>query len=107
MEDAVKTAHSDPSRDLPLGECPFPISKRNPTTPFNMADFTFEEVSTTVRRARTGSAPGPSGTSYKIYKNCPRLLRRLATLLRTLWKKKQKHWLWTLAEGCFIPKELN
>lgn len=28
-------------------------------------------------------------------------------LLRTLWKKKQEPWLWTLAEGCFVPKELN
>lgn len=28
-------------------------------------------------------------------------------LLWTLWKKKQEPWLWTLAEGCFVPKELN
>lgn len=106
-EDAVKEAHSDPIRDLPPGECPFPIPKVNLTTPFNMADFTFEEVRRVVRRARAGSAPGPSGTSYKIYKNCPQVLKRLATPLRTLWKKKQEPWQWTLAEGCFIPKELN
>ncbi|XP_077352497.1 uncharacterized protein prkg2l isoform X1 [Festucalex cinctus] len=107
VEEAVKAAHSDPSRDLPLGKCPFPIPKLNPSVPFNMADFTFEEVRSVVKRARAGSAPGQSGTSYKIYKNCPQLLRRLATLLRTLWKKKQEPLLWTLAEGCLIPKDLN
>lgn len=26
---------------------------------------------------------------------------------QTFWKKKQKTWIWTLAEGCFVPKELN
>lgn len=44
---------------------------------------------------------------YKIYKNCPKIMKRLAKLLQTLWKKHQEPWLWTLAEGCFVPKELN
>ena len=58
-----------------------------------------------VRRARAKAAPGPSGISYKVYKNCPRLLQRLCKLLRTIWKKKKLPKTWTLAEGCFVPKE--
>jgi hypothetical protein len=72
-----------------------------------MADFTMDEVRAVVTKARAGSAPGPSGTTYKIYKCCPLLLKRLSKLLRTLWKKKLEPGLWTLAEGCFVPKELN
>lgn len=107
VELSVAAAHSDPSREIPLDDCPFYLSILKPHTPFNMTDFTLDEVRTVVEKARAGSAPGPSGTTYKIYKNCPSLLKRLAKLIRTLWKKKQEPWLWTLAEGCFVPKELN
>ena len=40
-----------------------------------------------VKKARAGSAPGPSGVSYKVYKKCPKLLRRFWLLIRKLWKK--------------------
>lgn len=70
-----------------------------------MSDFTFGKVKMVVDKARAGSAPESSRT-FKIYKNCLWLLARLAKLLKTLWKKKELQ-LWTLAEGCFVPKELN
>lgn len=107
IESSVAAAHGDPSRGIPLGECPFQLPSPTPATPFNMADFTMDEVRAVVTRARAASAPGPSGTTYKIYKCCPLLLKRLSKLLRTLWKKKLEPRLWTLAEGCFVPKELN
>lgn len=107
VEDSVAAVHSDPARNIPLGECPYRLPKSKPNIPFNTSDFTVDEVRAVVGKARAGSAPGPSGTSYKIYKNCPRLVKRLAKLLRTLWKKKKEPRLWTLAEGCFVPKELN
>lgn len=107
VEDSVAAAHSDPSRNVPLGDCPFTLPTITPDTPFNMGDFTMDEVKAVVTKARAASAPGPSGTTYKIYKCCPRLLKRLSKLLRTLWKKKLEPGLWTLAEGCFVPKEAN
>ena len=72
-----------------------------------MADFTMDEVRAVVTKALEASAPGPSGTTYMIYKCCPLLLKKLSKLLQTLWKKKLEPRLWTLAEGCFVPKELN
>ncbi len=107
IENSVAAAHRDSSRCIPLGECPFQLPILTPHTPFNMADFTMDEVRAVVKKARAGSAPGPSGTTYKIYKCCPLLLKRLSELLQTLWKKKLEPGLWTLAEGCFVPKELN
>lgn len=66
-----------------------------------------DEVWAVVVKAQARSAPGPSGTTYKIYKNCPQLLKRLSKLSRTLWKKKVEPGLWTLNECCFVLKELN
>lgn len=107
MENSVAAAHGNSSRGIPLGECPFQLPTLSPHTPFNMADFTMDEVRAVVTKARAASAAGPSGTTYKIYKCCPLLLKRLLKLLSTLWKKKLEPGLWTLAEGCFMPKELN
>lgn len=88
VEASIEESHSDLGSELPLNDCPFQVPKESPSIPFNMSDFTLKEVKTVVNRARAGSAPGPSGTMYKIYKNCPLLLARLAKLLKTLWRKK-------------------
>ncbi|CAM4543850.1 unnamed protein product [Leuciscus chuanchicus] len=45
-----------------------------------MADFTMDEVRSVVEKARAGSASEPSGTMYKIYKNCPLLLKSSVNL---------------------------
>lgn len=63
VEDSVAAAHGDPNRDIPLGECPSQLPTLRPHTPFNMADFTLDEVRTVVEKARAGAAPGPSGTT--------------------------------------------
>ena len=41
---------------------------------FDMSELQLKEVREVIRKARASSAPGPSGTSYKVYKNCPKLL---------------------------------
>ncbi len=105
VEESVREAHSDPDRSTPLGDCPYRIPSPEPEVPFDESDLRPEEIKRVVKRARAKSAPGPSGTTYKIYKNCPKLLSRLCKLLRTSWKKKQLPPAWTLAEGCFVPKE--
>ena len=58
-----------------------------------------------MRKARAKSAPGPSGLSYKIYKKCPKLLKRLWKLICTIWRKGTVPSCWQRAEGCFVPKE--
>ena len=58
-----------------------------------------------MKRARSGSAPGPSGVPYKVYKNCPMLRRRLWKHLRSVWKRGKLAEQWRTAEGCFVPKE--
>lgn len=107
IESSVAAAHGNSSRGITLGECPFHLPSPTPATPFNMADFTMDEVRAEVTKAQTASAPGPSGTTYKMYKRCPPLLKKLPRLLQTLWKKTLEPRLWTLAEGCFVPEELN
>ena len=57
------------------------------------------------KKARAGSAPGPSGLSYKVYMKCPKLLRRFWLLIRKLWKKGVIPETWKKGEGCFVPKE--
>ena len=93
----MAAAHGKHSRDITLGDCPFQLPTLKTHTHVNMADFTPDEVRAVVEKAQAGSATGPSGTTYKIYKNCPQLLKKLLKLLWTLWKKKQEPWLWTLA----------
>lgn len=106
-EEAVRAAHSDPERNKPLGEIPITTVIKEPTTSFAEGDIKFDEVKAIVRKARASSAPGPSGLTYRVYKSCPKLLYRLWRLIRVLWKNKQTPKTWTLAEGCFVPKELN
>lgn len=98
IDNSVADAQEDPSRGIPLGECPFQLAILTPHTHFNMADFTMDEVRAVVTKALAGSDPGPSGTTYKIYKCCPIiLLKRLSKLLQTLWKKKLDPGHWKLA----------
>lgn len=48
-----------------------PGNKLNLNCPF------WEEMEEGVEKARSGSAPGPSGIPHKVYKKCPQLLWRL------------------------------
>nr|XP_055036896.1 uncharacterized protein LOC129424307 [Misgurnus anguillicaudatus] len=63
------------------------------------------EVQEVVKKARSSSAPGPSGKPYKVYKRCTKLLRRLWKLMRVIWSKGTIPTSWRRAEGFFVPKE--
>ncbi|XP_052251742.1 uncharacterized protein LOC127858578 [Dreissena polymorpha] len=54
-----------------------------------MKEPTRKEIYEVVKKARSCSAPDPSGIPYKVYKKCPKLLRRLWSLLRTVWRKEK------------------
>lgn len=86
IQNSVAAAHVDSSRCIPLGKCPFQTLILTPLTCYNT---------------------GPSGTIYKIYKCWPLLLKMLSKFLQTLRIKNLEAGLWTLVEGCFVPKELN
>ncbi|XP_052402932.1 uncharacterized protein LOC127949523 [Carassius gibelio] len=72
-----------------------------------MSELQLKEVREVVRKARASSAPGPSGTSYKVYNNCPKLLLRLWKILRVIWMRGRIPEQWRVAEGVWIPKEEN
>ncbi|KAI8485155.1 hypothetical protein Bbelb_370800 [Branchiostoma belcheri] len=107
VEEFLREAHNDELRHEALEENsrikPVPV----PTKPLDTSEPTWKEVQDVVRKARAGSAPGPSGIPYNVYKKCPLLLRRLWRLLRRMWGKGVIPTSWKRAEGCFIPKEVD
>ena len=72
-----------------------------------MKEPTLAELTDVVKKARSKSAPGYSGTSYKVYKKCPLLLKRLHKLIKVVWRQQKIPECWQFAEGCLIPKEEN
>ncbi|KAJ3594798.1 hypothetical protein NHX12_004104 [Muraenolepis orangiensis] len=72
-----------------------------------MSELQLKEVREVVREARASSAPGPSGTSFKVYKYCPKLLLCLWYILRVFWRRGRIPDQWRVDEGVWIPKEEN
>lgn len=50
-----------------------------------------ERSEKTVQKARSEYAPSPNGIPYRVYKMCPKLLRRLWNLMRIVWRKNEKY----------------
>ncbi|XP_077083545.1 uncharacterized protein LOC143736754 isoform X1 [Siphateles boraxobius] len=92
-------------RDQDLGQCNTVLRPPEPTVAFDQREPLLKEVQDVVKRARTGSAPGPSGTTYKVYKHCPNLLHRLWRILKVIWRRGKAAQQWRFAEGVWIPKE--
>ena len=107
LENHLRQTHSDPMRDEELEILPELDLPPPPTFAFDESDIKWKEVSDTVRKSRSKSAPGPSGIPYLVSKRCPALLRRLWKLLKVLWKKGTLPQEWMLADGFYVPKEEN
>ncbi|XP_028310814.1 uncharacterized protein LOC114468234 [Gouania willdenowi] len=107
IDQHLKQMYSDPAREQELGECNILIDPPEPEVQYDTSELQLKEVRDVVRNARAGSAPGPSGTSYKVYKNCPKPLLRLWKVLRIFWRRGRIPDQWTVAEGVWIPKEEN
>ena len=58
-----------------------------------------------VKKARAGSAPGPNGVPYLVYKRAPGVTHYLWRLMKVVWGKKQVPKAWRRAGGIMIPKE--
>lgn len=105
VEQSVEEAFSDPTRDDALEGNHGLINIDPPTKSLSIECPSWREVQEVVKHARSSSAPGPSGIPYKVYKKCPKLLRRLWKLMRVIWSKGTIPTSWRRAEGCFVPKE--
>ena len=57
--------------------------------------------------SKKGSAAGPNGIPYNVYTMCPLLLRRVWTLSRVVWRKRNIPACWQVAEVIVTPKEKN
>ncbi|RXN04375.1 reverse transcriptase [Labeo rohita] len=101
----LKATYSDPNRERLLGPCDALLIPPEPTSEFNLKEPCQSEVEEVVRRARSSSAPGPSGVPYKVYKNCPKLRHRLWKALKVIWRRGKIAQSWRYAEGVYIPKE--
>ena len=68
-----------------------------PSVPFPKQTPSFEEFGNCVRRARNGSAPGPNGIPYVVWKYCPSLKRRLYTICQKVWSTGKTPTSWSQA----------
>lgn len=84
---------------LQVGNCPLQLPMHIHTH-FQNGRLHSSQIRALVEKAQAGS-----GTTDKTYKNCPKLLKTLYNLLQTLWKKRHKPILQTLAEDCFVTQE--
>ena len=105
IEKHIKKIHSDPERHIPLPDQGKLIKPDLPTIQFDETPLKMTEVRAVVKKARAGSAPGPNGIPYKVYKMCDGLLRILWQILKVHWCKRRLARCNMSSEGIFIPKE--
>lgn len=105
VEEFLRDAHSYPFRGGGLGQNHSIKKPEKPSVELNTKEPTWQEMQDIIQKAKASVAPGPSGIPYKIYKQCPQLLKRLWRILRKIWAKGSVPPSWKLAEGCFVPKE--
>ncbi|XP_035685395.1 uncharacterized protein LOC118421998 [Branchiostoma floridae] len=106
VEIHLRATHGDQHRDSPIEDIEG-MEEPAPVYPMDCSEIKLSEVKEVVQKARAGSAPGPSGITYKVYKKCPKLVRRLWKLLKVLWRKEKIPESWKKAEGVFCPKQEN
>ena len=62
------------------------------------------QVADIVKKARSGSVPGPNGVHYKVYKKFLTVLKYLWGLLKVVWKKEKCTIMLAASIGLFYPK---
>ena len=65
----LKETHDDLRREEELSECQLITAPEEAQLEFDEREPRWEEIREIVTKARVGSAPGPSSTTYKVYKN--------------------------------------
>ncbi|XP_021378021.1 uncharacterized protein LOC110466069 [Mizuhopecten yessoensis] len=107
MEQYLADTHSGEEMDISLGECSKLSSVEKSATPQDSKEPSWMEMVEVMKKAGSGSALGPSGIPYKVYKMCPKLLRCLWRLVKVIWRKGKIPECWQTAEWIFVPKEKN
>ena len=107
LENYLKMTYSDDLNGIPIPPLRDLPKPQDPTAMFDDSGIKLKEVRDFVHKARAGSVPGLNGISYKLYKNFPRVLRKLTALLQQAWKKTIVQQEWYLADGIWIPKEMQ
>ena len=98
IQQYLTDTYSDQFRNDPIGNCPRIEPVSEPTTPLDVNEPSFKGITEVMKKARAGSAPGPNVIPYKVYKMCPKLLRRLWTILKVTWRKCKVPECWQQAE---------
>ena len=86
LENHLRMTYSDDLNGIPIPPLRDLPKPQDPTVMFDDSEIKLK-VRDFVHKACIGSAPGLNGISYKLYKNCPRVLRKLNVLLQQAWKK--------------------
>ena len=107
LENHLKMTYSDDLNGIPIPPLRDLPKPQDPTVMFDDSGIKPKEVRDFVHKARAGSAPSLNGISYKLFKNCPRVLRKLPILLQQAWKKAIVPKERCLADGIWIPKEMQ
>ena len=74
VEDHLRSIHSNSNREVNLGNHDTLMTREPPNTGFDEAELKLQGVREVINKARAGSAPGPNGITFRVYKNCSRLL---------------------------------
>ena len=107
LENHLRMTYSDDLNGIPIPPLRDLPKTQDPTVMFDDSGIKLKEVRDFVPKAHPGRAPGLNGISYKLIKNCPCVLRKLNVLLQQAWKKAIVPQEWCLADGIWIPKEMQ
>ena len=107
LEEHLRKTYSDNQRHMPASIPDDMPPIQPPEHQMETRPPTWSEVESTVKRARTASAPGPNGVPYRLYKNTPGVLKYLWRLMKVAWEKGIIPKAWRRAGGILIPKEKN
>ena len=87
LENHIRLAYSDELNGIPIPPLRDLPKPQDPTVMFSDSGIKQNEVWDFAHMACTGCAPGRNGILYKLYKNWPRVLRKLSVFLQQAWKK--------------------
>lgn len=105
LEDYINMQISGSLRESPLGPREHVPRAPEQSTQFDTNPPKWSEIKQVVEQARPASAAGPTGIPYKVYKNCPMVLKLLWKMTGAAWKSKAIPPAWNKAVTTFIPKD--
>lgn len=88
LEHYIKGQYTDAAKDTPLGSSGYVLRPDPPRTPFDTSPPRMCKVREVLKKSRSASAPGPNGLPYKVYKNCPQVMKILWKLMQVVWKNQ-------------------